>query len=267
MKNTKINAVVGILTYNNEKTLKRCLESVKNFQEIIISDGGSTDKTLKIAKSYNCRIIKQKSKGTIVDFAKERNHLLKHTTNNWFFYLDSDETISPFLKEEITKVTNEKHPKHFVYQITFKVIYKGKLIEHYSSYPTWQNRLFHKIIKSKFIKNVHERIIWDKNKYPTGKLSGNIYLYWDDEYVQKFWKRANRDIALEIEKAKNHSWIEYFRWTVFHTMLIIITRITKNAIYHLLHPFSKRKMPVKIELLKIGYHLNKLFKISLSRIK
>ena len=55
----KIACTVEILTWNSEKTLKACLESVKDFDDIIILDGNSTDKTLEIANNYRARIIKQ----------------------------------------------------------------------------------------------------------------------------------------------------------------------------------------------------------------
>ena len=51
-----INASVGILTLNSSKSLFKCLNSVKYFNEIIIFDGGSTDSTLNIAKKFKCRI-------------------------------------------------------------------------------------------------------------------------------------------------------------------------------------------------------------------
>jgi len=50
-----------IPTLNSENILCTCLQSIKKQSmidyEIIVSDGGSTDKTLEIAKKYNCRIV------------------------------------------------------------------------------------------------------------------------------------------------------------------------------------------------------------------
>ena len=45
-----INATVAILTLNSDKHLDNCLKSVKSFRERLILDGGSTDKTINIAK-------------------------------------------------------------------------------------------------------------------------------------------------------------------------------------------------------------------------
>ncbi|MBT4178894.1 MAG: glycosyltransferase, partial [Campylobacteraceae bacterium] len=49
---SKIKASVYIICQNEEIHIKRVLESIKDFDEIIIVDSGSTDKTLEIAKEY-----------------------------------------------------------------------------------------------------------------------------------------------------------------------------------------------------------------------
>jgi len=49
-------------TYNNEKTIRECLESIQkqDFKdyEILLIDGGSDDNTKEIAKEFNCKILK-----------------------------------------------------------------------------------------------------------------------------------------------------------------------------------------------------------------
>ncbi|MGA2417862.1 MAG: glycosyltransferase [Candidatus Staskawiczbacteria bacterium] len=81
-----------IPTLNEEKYLPSLLESIKkqNFDdcEIIIADAGSEDKTLEIAKKYNCKIIP----GGLP--AKGRNEGAKIAKGDMLFFLDAD-TILP----------------------------------------------------------------------------------------------------------------------------------------------------------------------------
>ncbi len=66
MKKLKISVVLP--TYNNERTIKQCLEGIfgqkyssKEF-EVLIVDGGSNDGTLNICKQYPVKILKNKFK-------------------------------------------------------------------------------------------------------------------------------------------------------------------------------------------------------------
>ncbi|MBM3713969.1 MAG: glycosyltransferase, partial [Actinobacteria bacterium] len=52
------NISVAIATYNEEKNLKRCLESIAFWvDEIVIVDGSSTDKTVDIAKDFGAKVV------------------------------------------------------------------------------------------------------------------------------------------------------------------------------------------------------------------
>ena len=91
----RIPCTVGILTHNSAATLPRALESVRDFAEIIICDGGSSDETLAIAERFGARVIAQDRQfvdveGRIVDYAGTRNQMLKGSSEQWFFFFDSD---------------------------------------------------------------------------------------------------------------------------------------------------------------------------------
>ena len=84
-----IPCTVGILTKNSGLSLRRTLESVKDFLEIIICDGGSTDDTIAIAREYGARIVPQNKEfldtdGYIQDFSAVRNQTLAAATFDWY---------------------------------------------------------------------------------------------------------------------------------------------------------------------------------------
>lgn len=54
----KISAVIS--TYNEEDNIAECIESVKDADEIVVADDGSTDKTVEIAESMGARVFCRK---------------------------------------------------------------------------------------------------------------------------------------------------------------------------------------------------------------
>lgn len=90
---------VVIPTFNREKTIKYCLDSVKNQTyknlEIIIVDDGSSDKTVEIVEAYddsriNC-IKLSGNKGA----QAARNTGIIHSKGDWIAFLDSDDEWLP----------------------------------------------------------------------------------------------------------------------------------------------------------------------------
>lgn len=158
--NHKIPATVAMLTHNSAATLPRALESVRDFSEIIICDSGSTDGTLAIAHSFGARLLSQDTHflfedGRIRNFAGVRNQTLSAASNDWFFFLDSDEYIGVELEEEIFKKTKESPA---AYWIPRKYVYLDKIVDCSVAYPSQQMRLFHRSVTKEFIKEVHEKI-------------------------------------------------------------------------------------------------------------
>lgn len=156
----KIPCTVAILTHNSTATLPRALESVKDFAEIIICDGRSIDDTLAIAHMFGARIIPQDTRflaedGRIQNFAGVRNQTLATASNDWFFFLDSDEYIGPELVEEILKKTVGEPAAFWVPR---KYVYRGDIVDCSVAYPSQQMRLFHRAVAQEFIKEVHEKI-------------------------------------------------------------------------------------------------------------
>lgn len=84
------NVSLIIPTYNNEATLRACLESIKKQTltpiEIIISDGHSTDQTLSIARAFGCKIVFEEG-GTR---AAACNIALKSAEGELIAFTDSD---------------------------------------------------------------------------------------------------------------------------------------------------------------------------------
>ncbi|MEK7077146.1 MAG: glycosyltransferase family 2 protein, partial [Patescibacteria group bacterium] len=157
----KILCSVEILTRNSERTLERCLESVKDFAEIIVLDGGSTDRTRDIAGRFGARIVKQYETDEplqeIDDFSEIRNKGLQLASLDWFMYIDSDEYLSSEAIEEIRAIVASSDPAAHAWWQPRKYVLNGKIIDCASTYPNIQMRFFHRSWVSGFIKPIHER--------------------------------------------------------------------------------------------------------------
>lgn len=86
---------ICIIAKNEEKNLHRFLSSIrKHFagypHEIIFVDTGSTDKTVDIAKEYQCKVFHFE---WMNDFSAARNYSLNCATYDWVLVLDCDEFI------------------------------------------------------------------------------------------------------------------------------------------------------------------------------
>src|SRR5258706_11294276 len=104
MKHPTLSVVLA--TFNEEKNIPDCLESVKNFaDEIIIVDGSSTDKTVEVAKQYGARVAVVANNPM---FHINKQKAIDMATKDWILQLDADERVTPELAGEIRSVINHQ---------------------------------------------------------------------------------------------------------------------------------------------------------------
>ena len=91
---------VVINTYNARQHLEKVLESVKDFDEIVVCDMESTDDTREIAEKYGCKIvIFPKAHHTCCEPA--RTFAIQSASSKWVLVVDADEIVTPELREEL----------------------------------------------------------------------------------------------------------------------------------------------------------------------
>ena len=171
------NSVSGVvITYNEEKNIKACLESLKPFcDEIIVVDSGSTDQTLNIAKSEGAKVFNKSWEG----FGPQKNFALQKTTCNWIFSIDADERVTEELCQEILDTLRK--PLFDLYRIRRRSFAYGAEIKYSGWYPDHVTRLF----KKNFVFTndlVHERI--DNKGVPQGNLLSHLNHYRNENLEQ-----------------------------------------------------------------------------------
>ncbi|WP_271811953.1 glycosyltransferase [Clostridium beijerinckii] len=96
----KISACM--IAKNEEKNIKRCIESYKSIvNEIIVVDTGSTDKTIEIAEKLGAKIYSYEWNN---DFAAAKNYALDISNGDWIIFLDADEYFERGKELNLSKV-------------------------------------------------------------------------------------------------------------------------------------------------------------------
>src|SRR3989338_5781651 len=101
-----------IATFNEESNIHYPLDSAYDFvDEVIIVDGGSTDKTVEKAKSYGNKIrIFTESNPAVFHINKQK--AIERAKGEWILQLDADEALSDELKIEIKTIVMLSEAKH-----------------------------------------------------------------------------------------------------------------------------------------------------------
>jgi glycosyltransferase involved in cell wall biosynthesis len=85
---------VAIIGRNEEDVILRCLKSVKEADEILYMDTGSTDKTMKEVKKYKGSNLKILTPYKWIDnFSHARNACTQQAKNDWILTIDCDEQL------------------------------------------------------------------------------------------------------------------------------------------------------------------------------
>lgn len=94
-----------IVCCNEERQIRRCLESLTWCDEIIIVDSGSTDSTLSICREFTDKITHKDWEG----YVKQKRFALEQCSKDWVLNVDADEEVSIELRDEILEIL--KHDK------------------------------------------------------------------------------------------------------------------------------------------------------------
>ena len=184
---------VVIITFNEDKNIRRCLESVQDIaDEIIVSDSFSTDRTEEICKEFGTKFYKKKWEG----YSNQKNNANNLASNNLIFSIDADEALSEKLKKSIAEIKLSAKA-NTAFKINRLTNYCGKWIHHCGWYPDTKLRIWFKE-EGKWEGELHEKLVFD-NEPQTTTLKGDLlhYSYYtlEDHYkqVEKFTNIAAQD--------------------------------------------------------------------------
>ena len=142
-KETLADITAVILTFNEEKHIERCIESIKFVvKRIVVIDSFSTDETLNILKKYNAEIFQNKW----VNYATQMNLGIEKAkiNTNWILRLDADEFFTEGLSNEIKEKLNGFPSNIAGVSINRRFFFLGKEIKFGGIFPQkiiriWRN--------------------------------------------------------------------------------------------------------------------------------
>ena len=166
MKDVKISGLV--ITYNEEKHIGRCLDSMLGIvDEIIVVDSFSKDDTAKICREKGAKLVPNRFEGHI----EQKNFALSLAQYPFVLSLDADEALDDALKAAILQ---EKANMAFdAYHFRRKNFFCGKWIRYGGWYPDRKTRLWNKEKGKWGGENPHDKVILDKD-ITAKALAGNI---------------------------------------------------------------------------------------------
>jgi glycosyltransferase involved in cell wall biosynthesis len=129
---------VALIARDEETMLPGCLESIKDADEIVVVDTGSTDGTVEIARQYTDEVFEIEWRD---NFAAARNYAKALCTGDWIYSIDADhinETPVSEIKSEIERIAghsvasvliNNHHKAAWLWKNDPDILWEGRVHE------------------------------------------------------------------------------------------------------------------------------------------
>jgi glycosyltransferase involved in cell wall biosynthesis len=212
-----------IITYNEDKHIKRCLDSlIGKVKKIFILDSFSTDKTINIIKSKKIKFLKKKFKNHSDQFNSAIK--LSNSKTKWLMRIDADEFVEKNFFKKLDQ-TLKKLPNNINgINVTRRYFFNEKEIRYGGVFPQRKLRIW------KNGKGICENTLFDEEIICEPKIINlNISLFDYNKNKFHFWKKKHKEYAIK----------EAIRF-----------KFEKN-LYN--GKFSKEQMKIKVNRKKIYY--------------
>ena len=157
-----------IIVKNASTTIKKTLDSLVLFSDVVVYDNGSTDNTIEIIKDYtNVNLVQ----GNFLGFGPTKNKASSFAKNDWVLSLDADEVLS---EDIITNLKNIDLDEQTIYSILRENCYKNVHVKY-----CWGNdiivRLYNRQKTAFTNEKVHEKVI--DSGFKTEQILGAVKHY------------------------------------------------------------------------------------------
>jgi glycosyltransferase involved in cell wall biosynthesis len=125
----KIQASVLVQTKNEEASIEKCLAALRDFDEVIVVDSNSADRTAELARASGATVINFTWNGK---YPQKKQWQLEHvpTRHPWILFLDADEFPSPELLEEIATIVSDPAERRVAFDVPISYHFAGRELKH-----------------------------------------------------------------------------------------------------------------------------------------
>ncbi|HEY1457645.1 MAG TPA: glycosyltransferase family 2 protein, partial [Solirubrobacteraceae bacterium] len=127
-----------VIVRDEQRTLSRCLNSLRFCGEVLVVDSGSRDATVQIARAAGAVVVENPWPG----FAAQRNVAIDHAGGDWILEIDADEWLSPTLAAEIGAFLENPPPEVSIAVLPMRQHFLGAALGPSAHYPFYRPRLF-----------------------------------------------------------------------------------------------------------------------------
>jgi glycosyltransferase involved in cell wall biosynthesis len=188
-----ISIGLAIITFNEERTIGRVLDSANFVDKVIIVDSFSTDATVEIAQNKGATVIQRKWSG----YADQKQYCLEQLETDWVLVLDGDECLSDKLSSEIQELFKST-PKFNAYHLKRNLFFLNRELKHGRG-TDLQLRLFKRGEGQYTKRNIHEEIIVTCE---TSTLKNQV-IHYSSQSIQAELDKITRDTEMELVNYKN----------------------------------------------------------------
>lgn len=199
-----------LAVFNEEKNLHYPLDSAIDLvDEVVIVDGGSTDKTIKIAKSYGkkIRIIRTDNPPM---FHKNKQKAIESAKGEWILQLDADEELTAELRQEIKDLIRLSS-SNVAYNLPRKNWFLTGFLMKGGQYPDYTIRLYKNGVAKFPCKDVHENV---EIKGEVGYLKNPLLHYADPDF-SRYLMRWDRYTTAEVERIPRDTKLNFFNYIIW----------------------------------------------------
>lgn len=215
-----------IVCCNEERQIRRCLESIAWCDEIVIVDSGSQDQTVQICKEFTSKLLFRPWTG----YVEQKRFALENCTSEWVLNIDADEEVSPELKEEIlallvldraTSAANNAEVNGF--QINRVVYFLDRWWRKGGWYPEFRLRLCRRLKTTWMGVDPHEKAVVEGR---TKRLKGELFHYsFTDltDYMRRMNTLASNAADTMVKNGRRPSFIDIAirPWTRFFKFYLL----------------------------------------------